>query len=138
MKIKSVILACLLLNAGTLILKPPSYATDKSTTMIYSIDRLTTELSSNPLWMNGAYPLIKLSEKAKHDEVIAECIKMTGFDEGHVKDYKIIKIKTVKIRGPLPEDYFAALMDTDLGKKIVLFKYVNFTAGWWTRVYDLK
>lgn len=103
-----------------------------------SIDRFTAELSGNPLWMNGGYPAIKLPQKAKHDEVIAECFKLTGFDQGHVKDYKIVKIKKVNIRSPLPEDYFAALTDTDLGKKIVLFRYESLTTGWWTRVYDLK
>lgn len=102
-----------------------------------AIDELADELSGNPLWMNGIYPSIKLSEKAGHEKVISECFKMTGFEKGHVKDYKIIAIKKVKIRGPLPDDYFAALTDTDLGKKIVLFRYENPDTGWWARVYDL-
>jgi hypothetical protein len=63
---------------------------------------------------------------------------MTGFDEGHVKRYKILEIKKVTIDGPLPDDYIAALVETDLGEKIVLFQYSNASIGWWTRVYDSK
>jgi hypothetical protein len=63
---------------------------------------------------------------------------MTGFDEGHVKRYKILEIKKVKIDGPLPDDYIAALVKTDLGEKIVLFQYGDTSTGWWTRVYDSK
>ncbi|MEW6009112.1 MAG: hypothetical protein AB1629_05730 [Candidatus Omnitrophota bacterium] len=97
------------------------------------IDKLVSQLSNDPLWRNGLFPIINLPKTAKHSEVIAECFKMTGFDQGHIKDYKIIEIRKVKISGSLPDDYFAALVDSNLGKKIVLFQYNN---GWWTRVYN--
>ena len=103
-----------------------------------SIDSLVTRLSSNPMWINGITPVIGLPRTTESSAVIAECFNMTGFDEGHVKHYKILEIKKVKIRGPLPDDYFAALVDTDLGEKIVLFQYNNPSTGWWTRVYDSK
>ncbi|MBU1631113.1 MAG: hypothetical protein KKD89_00905 [Candidatus Omnitrophica bacterium] len=61
---------------------------------------------------------------------------MTGFDQGRIKTYRIIQIRKVKIRGSLPDDYFAALIDSDLGKKIALFQYQGTAVGWWTRVYD--
>ena len=80
------------------------------------IGSLAAELSNSPLWQNGTSPLIKLPETAKHSEVIEECFKMTGFDRGHVQEYKIIRIENVKIRGSLPDDYIAVLVDTDLGK----------------------
>ena len=102
------------------------------------IDALVTRLSSNPMWINGISPVISLPNTAESSAVIAECFKMTGFDEGHIKNYKILEIKKVKIRGPLPDDYYAALVDTDLGEKIVLFQYSNPSTGWWTRVYDSK
>jgi hypothetical protein len=63
---------------------------------------------------------------------------MTGFDQSHIKTYRIIEIRKVKIRGSLPDDYSAALIDSDLGKKIVLFQYQGPDVGWWTRVYDQK
>lgn len=114
-------------------LHPASSAVDSRD----AIDELADELSENPLWMNGEYPSIRLSGKADHEEVISECFTMTGFEKGHVKEHRIISIRKVKIRGPLPDDYFAALTDTDLGKKIVLFRYENPDTGWWARVYDL-
>jgi len=102
------------------------------------IDSLVSRLSSNPMWINGISPVISLPNSAESSAVIAECFKMTGFDEGHVKHYKILEIKKVTIRGPFPDDYFAALVGTDLGEKIVLFQYNNSPTGWWTRVYDSK
>jgi hypothetical protein len=51
---------------------------------------------------------------------------------------KYLRSKKVKIDGPLPDDYIAALVETDLGEKIVLFQYGNTSTGWWTRVYDSK
>lgn len=102
------------------------------------IDSLAAKLSSDPLWMNGGSPLIKLPETAENSEVIAECFKMTDFDHGHVNKFKILEIKKIKIRGALPDEYLAALVDSDLGKKIVLFRYTGSITGWWTRVYDQK
>ena len=102
------------------------------------IDSLVTRLSSNPMWINGITPLVSLPETTESRAIIAECFKMTGFDEGHVKRYKILEIKKVKIDGPLPDDYIAALVETDLGEKIVLFQHSNTSIGWWTRVYDSK
>jgi hypothetical protein len=87
------------------------------------------------LWQNGAFPVIDLPETAPNADIIEQCLKMTGFDQGHIKTYKIIEIKKVNIRGSLPNDYFAAIIDSDLGEKIVLFQY---RSGWWTRVYDQK
>ncbi len=87
------------------------------------------------MWMNGISPFINLPETAQPDAVIAECLKHT------VKTYKIIQMREVKIhiqiRGAR-EEFHAALVDSDLGKKIVLFQYQGSTVGWWTRVYDVK
>ena len=102
------------------------------------IDALVTRLSSDPMWINGISPVISLPETAENSAVIAESFRMTGFDEGHVKNYKILEISKLRIRGPLPDDYFAALVDTDLGEKIVLFQYNSLATGWWTRVYDSR
>lgn len=100
------------------------------------IDDLVARLSNDHMWRNGAFPIINLSETASNVEVIAQCVKMTGFDQGHIKTYKIIEVRKVKIPGPIPDDYFAALIDSDFGKKIILFRYEGPKSGWWTRVYD--
>ncbi|MCK5607448.1 hypothetical protein KAR91_36525 [Candidatus Pacearchaeota archaeon] len=100
------------------------------------IDTLVTKLSNDHVWQNGAFPIIDLPETAPNADVVAQCFKMTGFDQRHIKTYRIIQTRKVKIRGSLPDDYFAALIDSDLGKKIVLFQYKGTAVGWWTRVYD--
>lgn len=103
------------------------------------IDQLVTELSSsNGLLMNEAYPILGLPETASTEEVVSKTFKMTSFDKGRVENYKILQIRKVRIRGSLPDLYTAVLVETTFGKKIVLFRYVGETVGWWSRVYDAK
>ncbi len=102
------------------------------------IDRLVVQLSrSYGLWQNGLSPIIHLPRDAPVEQVLSRVFKMTGFDAGHVKNYRVLKTRKVRITGSVPDVYTAALVDTDLGRKIVLLRpYQNPTDGWWTRVYD--
>jgi hypothetical protein len=101
------------------------------------IDRLASDFSSSHgLWENGAFPMLGLPATASTEEVVAKTFKMTGFDKGHVTSYKILKIREIHIQGSLPDLYTAVLVQTDFGEKIVLFKYVGSSVGWWSRVYD--
>ncbi len=102
------------------------------------IARLSEELSKNPLWINGEFPSIMLPATAKPEEVIKECFKMTGFARGHVTDFEIKEQKKIKIKGGHPEGYSVARCESDLGGKIVLFRYESPKVGWWTRVYDAR
>jgi hypothetical protein len=99
------------------------------------IDILVAQLSNDHFWQNGVFPVINLPETASPNEVIAQCFKMTGFNEGRIKTYKILETKTVRIPGSLPVTYTAALVDSDLGQKIVLIKHIQ-PDHWWTRVYN--
>ena len=101
------------------------------------IDRLVADFSaSHGLWENGVSPLLGLPETALPEQVIKRTFEMTGFDKGHVTSYKILKIRQVHIQGSLPDSYTAALIQTDFGEKIILFKYVGLTVGWRSRVFD--
>src|SRR6266496_2889907 len=96
------------------------------------IDYLVADLSATRgMWINGVSPIIHLPENASPKQVLDQVFQMTGFDRGHVKHYKILKVRRVHIDGGL---YTAALVETDLGKKIVLFS----AGGRWSRVYDTK
>ena len=68
--------------------------------------------------------------------VIKRAFEMTGFDKGHVTNYKILEIRQVRIRGSLPDLYTAALVRTGVGEKIVLFQYQLPAFGWWSRIVD--
>jgi hypothetical protein len=93
--------------------------------------------NSHGLWQNGLYPMLGLPESASPEQILERVFQKTGFDRGHVSSYKILEVRQVRIPGSLPDRYTAALVQTDLGEKIVLFKYDGQAAGgWWSRVYE--
>ena len=103
------------------------------------IDRLVERLSfSHGLWTNGVFPSLGLPETASTEQVVARVFEMTGFDGGNVKSHQIVETRAVRIDGSMPEAYTAVLVDTDMGRKIVLLQYQGTQAGgmWWSRVYD--
>ncbi len=102
-----------------------------------SIDRLVQKLNSDigGLWINGTYPIIRLPANAKAEEVLAQAVKMTGFDKGNIKTYKIRKVRRIKLNAIGMENCSVALVESDLGTKIFLFRYEGKTS-WWTRFYD--
>jgi hypothetical protein len=103
------------------------------------IDRLVAECSaSHGLWVNGQYPILDLPETASPEEVITRTFEKIGFDEGHVTSYKIQTIRQVRIQGSLPDSYTAALVETNFGEKVVLFRYGGARIGWESRVFDAR
>jgi len=106
------------------------------TTVPDPIDALAQRLNASGMgmWSNGEYPDINLSSDAKPNEVLDQAIKMFGFDQGHIKTYQIQKIRQVQLD---TETYSAALIQSDFGKKIFLFKPER-NNRWWTRFYDVE
>ena len=101
------------------------------------IEVLVTRLAGDHFWQNGKFPAIDLPETATPDEVLSHLFKMTTFDKGRASSFKILEAKSVTIRGSLPDTYTAVLVNTDLGPKIVLLKYIE-AKLWWTKVYDAE
>ena len=99
-------------------------------------NRLNDEVGG--LWINGTYPIIHLPATATTTDVLNEAIKKTGFDEGHIKKYKILTTRTVSLRAGNTNEYCALLIDSDLGRKILLMRYEGEITGWWTRFYNAK
>jgi hypothetical protein len=87
------------------------------------------------MWVNGAYPIISLPEDAKPEAVLAQAFKMTGFDKGHIKTYRIREVRGVELTASGMKNCFAVLVESDLGKKILLLRYQG-KQRWWTRFYD--
>ena len=85
------------------------------------IDTLTQRLNSDPLWPNGEAPIISLSSNATPKEVVASAVKMWGVDSGGIKTYQIREVRKVELNAMTNSS--AALLESDLGKKILLFKY---------------
>lgn len=99
------------------------------------IDTLVQRLNATGgMWINGEYPDISLPSDAKPNEVLTQAVEMVGFDQGHIKTYQIQEIREVQLN---TETYSAALVQSDLGKKIFLFKPER-NNRWWTRFYDVE
>jgi hypothetical protein len=100
------------------------------------IDALARELNSHPLWPNGEAPNISLSSNATPKEVATRAVEMWGFDGGHIKTYQILEVRQIRLDA-MP-GCAAALIESDLGKKILLFRYEQHgkTGLWWTRFYN--
>jgi hypothetical protein len=80
-------------------------------------------------WISRKSPALRMSVTASTEEVLQEVFKFTDFEKGHVKKFKLVESRSVQIDG---HPHTAALVQTDLGTKIVLF-----TAGSaFNRVYD--
>ena len=103
-----------------------------------SIETLVARLSSSHgLWVNGLYPTLDLPATASTEQVVARVFQMTGFDKGHVSSHRILETRLVRIGDSFPDaTYTAVLVETDLGRKIVLLQHSSPSGGWWSRVYD--
>ena len=101
-----------------------------------AIDNLVHKLNSDTsgLWVNGGYPNLELPEDAQPDQVVARAIQLTGFDEGPISRYDILEVRSVTLNTGMG-NYSAALIDSNLGPKIILFRYEGKAIGWWTRFY---
>jgi hypothetical protein len=101
------------------------------------IDMLVRRLNgSHGEWINGLYPTVRLASDAATDAVIEEAIAKTGLIDGRIERYTIISARSVSIDEHLPHVYYALLLDTNLGRKILLMRYEGGTTGWWTRFFD--
>jgi hypothetical protein len=102
------------------------------------ISRLVDRLSrSNGLWINGASPVLDLPDAASTEQLLQRVFERTGFDAGRVTAHTLLTVRDVRIPvGSVSETYTAALVDTNLGRKIVLLQHATPTGGWWSRAYD--
>jgi len=103
------------------------------------IDKLVTQYNASyGLWSNGTYPIIDLPPDATPKEVLAQSVKMCGFDQGHITTYKIRELRELtKLNvGESEPPYMAALVESNLGTKIFLFRPLR-NNQWWVRFCDI-
>jgi hypothetical protein len=104
-----------------------------------SIDRLIAKLSSSHgLWQNGMFPKLDLPATASTEQVVTQVFQKTSFEKGRVAKSRIVQARQVRIQDSWPNEFTAVLVETDLGRKIVLLQYVSERLGWWSRVYDAE
>ena len=103
------------------------------------ISKLTQRLNSEPgrLSMNGAYPAFVLSSNATSTQVIFRAAEAYRFIARTNNTLRILEIRRVDLDGPLGSPWWAALVEYDARKKVLVFRYVG-NDNWWTRFYDLK
>jgi hypothetical protein len=104
-----------------------------------AIDLFVANLSAdNGVWQNG-FDTDVVTKAATPEEVVSETFRMAEFQRGRVTNYQILKIRKVHIDYQR-DTYTAVLVDTNLGRMIVLMQYIegkDSTSGhWWRRIYS--
>ncbi|HUG73167.1 MAG TPA: hypothetical protein VMK82_07080 [Steroidobacteraceae bacterium] len=97
------------------------------------IAELVARLSATGgLWTNGMFRKIDLPATAPIPQVLKSALEYNRYDKRVVTAHRITETRGVRIG--VEQGYTAVLVDTDLGRKIVLLRHVPI--GWWSRVYD--
>lgn len=113
----------------------PTMAPSATSADLAPIDHLVAELSREPEWRNGLFRTIQRPATATAEELVADVLAYSSFQAGKVKKYAVLGSKVVRI-GTEGVDYVAAVVDTDLGRKVILLQYEKGLSGWWSRVFD--
>ena len=123
---KRILIPCLLLLCGCTTVDP--------------IDKLVAKLGPfGGLFRNGFCNPISLPATASPEEVLAEAVKHTPFNEGILTTYHIITTRKVPLTDGQQTDYTATLIDSNIGKQVCLMGWQNYSGGcWWTRFYSVE
>ena len=88
------------------------------------------------MWINGV-DAFQMTQAVTQDEVVSETLRMAKFEAGLITSYRILNMRKVHIAPDFPDTYTAALVDTNLGRMIVLMQYTT-SGHWWRRIYDVN
>jgi hypothetical protein len=125
-------------EAGGRSLAPTGLVPPSSMHMDDPIEALVERLSlTHGLWVNGFAPKIDLPANAPTNQVLEQMFKVIGFNNGHVTSYQIVETRQVRIIGGFQDtNFMAVLVETNLGRKVVLLQHQTGPGGWWSRTYD--
>jgi type II secretory pathway component GspD/PulD (secretin) len=101
------------------------------------LDQFVANLTTNTLWMNGVFSTTDLPSTTPVELILKLALEKDQPNIGQVTNYTILKTRQVHFSSS-NDERTAALVQTNVGKKIVLFKYRGPAIGWWMRVYDAK
>jgi len=102
------------------------------------ITRLTEELAKSRRWEAGKFFLIALPESAKPEEILKDFFKRIPAPGGHIQDFNIEEVRQLTMSESSRYIYAAALISSDHGGQIVIFRYLKEGGGWWTRMYGAR
>ena len=86
------------------------------------------------LWNNGSYSPIQMGEYASVKEILERATANQEFDDGKISSYRVLETRKLELNDA-PAGYRAALISSNLGPKILVFKYEG-EQRWWSRFYD--
>jgi hypothetical protein len=95
------------------------------------INRVTSKFDKFGGWKNGLFGDINLPADAEPKDFIAQAIKNVR----EIKTYRILDIRPVTIESS-PQSARAAVIQTDVGLKVLIFYPFQDAKGWWSRFYD--
>ncbi len=101
-----------------------------------AVDRLVSELTKQPLWINGSFPRINLEKSASTKEVAAAYFSQTSEAKGRIEEWTIENEQPVTIPGSHGSDFTAITCSTDQGERILLIRYLSSEVGWWCRSFE--
>jgi len=102
------------------------------------ITRISNQLSKNPMWDNGVFIPIKLPKSAKPVAILNQFFKNVSAPRGYITDFDIEEIRQLKISNSDASPYTAALVSSDQGGQIVIFRYMTDEDCWWARMYGAR
>jgi hypothetical protein len=100
-----------------------------------AIDRLVKRLNADPFWTNGVFQPLHMGSEANPEKVVTAAMKASSRSMG-VNAFRVIETRTVELDSGDGRPS-AALLQTDVGVKILVFYQLKGITGWWTRFYDV-
>lgn len=99
-----------------------------------AFDRFVNALSESMLSQRGQAPTESVPASADWNVIVGRVLESTAFDGGSISRHDIIRRSPVTISGR-PSQFWAYLVDTNLGRKIVLLEGLGMRREVWSRVY---
>lgn len=99
-----------------------------------AIDSLVERLWGSAEWADGKpadlYPRVDLPTTASAEQLVARLFQQQVHYLDGAETFRILGSRTVFVLKP-SEPYLAVLVDTNLGQRVVMFRYDEARAGWW-------
>jgi len=116
-----------------------SPATQPSTQLVAgnhdAIYRLVKQLNADPFWTNGIYQPLHMGGDSDPERIVAAAVKAASRSIG-INAFRVVETRTVELDSGDGHPR-AALLQTDVGAKILICYRLKGIAGWWTRFYDV-
>jgi hypothetical protein len=101
-----------------------------------AVDRLNANRRN---WeLNGRRDTVNLPADAAANDVLEAALKIANAPFNEIKSFHVVSVRKLeKLVAPGTSPWFGALLDTNLGQKIVIGGYLNDEAGWWPVLVDV-